>query len=257
MSHTHPAGLLQHLPIPNKVWEDISMDFICWPPLSKGFSVIFVVIDKLSRYGHFLPLKQDFSGQSVAQVFITHILKLHGIPRSIINDRDKTFTSKFWQTLFTRMGTSLALSSAYHPETDGQTENLNKAAEHYLRCFISHNPKAWVDLLPWAEFSYNISFHTSLGTTPFQAVYGREPPPIIPSQCPYVDPISITELLQHRDQLLAQLKLNLKKAQDRMKHYADHHRIEIQYKVGDWLLVKLQPYRQNSVFLKKNHKLGM
>lgn len=156
------------------------MDFICGLPSSKGYYVILVVVDRLSKYGHFFLLRGDFTSHSVAHVFVTHALKLHGIPRSIVSDRDKVFTSKFWQALFAHMGTSLAMSSTYHPETDGQTENLNKCVEHYLRYFIVHNPKSLVDLLPWAELSYNIAFHTSLGMTPFQAVYGREPPALIP-----------------------------------------------------------------------------
>lgn len=205
-TNTHPAGLLQPLPIPNQIWEDISMDFICGLPVNKGYSVIFVVVDRLSKYGHFIPMKGDFTSQSVAHAFITNIVRLHGIPRSIVSDRDKAFTSKFWQTLFHQMGTSLSMSSAYHPETDGQTGNLNKGVEHFLRCFIADSPKSWVDLLPWAEFSYNTAFHTSLGMTPFQAVYGREPPSMVPYQINSEDPVAVSELLLQRDKVLQQLK---------------------------------------------------
>lgn len=127
----------------------------------------------------------------------------------------------------------MALSSAYHLETDGQTENLNKAVEHYLRCFIADNPKSWVDLLPWAKLSYNTSFHTSLGLTQFQAVYGREPPSILPYQSASDDPLVATDLLHQRDQVLAQQKLNLKKAQECMKRFADKTRTEVHYNVGD------------------------
>ena len=257
VSNTLPSGLLQPLPIPQQVWEDVAMDFITGLPSVNGFSVIMVVVDRLTKYAHFLPLKADYSSKSVAETFMNNIVKLHGIPKSIVSDRDRVFTSSFWQNLFKLQGTTLAMSSAYHPQTDGQSEILNKCLEMYLRCFTYENPKGWVKALPWSEFWYNTAFHTSLGLTPFKALYGREPPTLTRQPCTTLDPVELREQLINRDNLLAKLKNNLARAQQVMKTQADKKRQEVSMKVGDHVLVKLQPYRQHSAVLRKNQKLAM
>lgn len=132
----------------------------------KAYSVIYVAMDKLSKYGHFLPLKGNFTSQIVAENFMQYIVKLQGIPKTIVSDCDKTFTNKFWNHLFTKMGTTLSISTAYHPKTDGQTKVLNKHIEHYLRYFVLDNPKSWTELLPWAELFYITSFHTGFDNDP-------------------------------------------------------------------------------------------
>ncbi|WVZ26157.1 hypothetical protein V8G54_004701 [Vigna mungo] len=254
---TLPAGLLQPLPIPNQVWEDIAMDFITGLPPSNGYTVIMVVIDRLSKYAHLAPLKADYTSKTVADVFINMVVKLHGFPNTIVSDRDKIFISQFWQHLFKLSGTTLNMSMAYHPQSDGQSEALNKCIEMYLRCFTFDNPKTWTRLLPWAEFWYNSAFHNSLQTTPFKVVYGRDPPAILKYTRDPKDPPSVQELLEERDRVLAQLKRQLLKAQEKMKKYADNKRMHKELKVGDSVLVKLQPYRQNSIALRKNQKLGL
>ncbi|GAU31857.1 hypothetical protein TSUD_114680 [Trifolium subterraneum] len=256
-SNVAPAGLLQPLSIPLQIWDDISMDFIIGLPPSNGFTVIMVVVDRLSKYGHFTPLKADFTSLKVAEAFIHNVVKLHGFPKSIVSDRDKVFTSSFWQHLFKLSGTTLAMSSAYHPQSDGQTEAVNKCVEMYLRCFVGQAPQKWSKLLDWAEFWYNTAYQCSIGMTPFKVVYGREPPIIIKYDSATAVSPSLQSLLTERDQTLQLLKANLHRAQQIMKKYADSKRRFAEFQVGDMVLVKLQPYRQHSIALHQNQKLGL
>lgn len=178
-SATTPGGLLQPLPIPNGVWEDLSLDFITGLPKSKGSAAVLVVVDRLSKYSHFVLLKHPYTAKSIAELFVKEVVRLHGIPSSIISDRDPLFVSHFWMELFKLQGTKLKMSSAYHLETDGQTEVVNRCLESYLRCFASDHPKTWSLWVPWAEFWYNTTFHVSIGKTPFEVVYGRQPPALL------------------------------------------------------------------------------
>jgi hypothetical protein len=252
----YPAGLLQPLPIPSRVWTDISMDFVEGLPLSQGHSVIFVVVDRLSKYAHFISLSHPYSAAKIAQLFIFHVFKLHGMPNSIVSDRDTTFTSTFWRELFRLQGTSLKLSTSYHPQSDGQTEIVNKAVENYLRCFTQDSPKNWSSWLPWAEFCYNTSWHFSTKLTPFEVVYGV-PPPRLLSYIPGTTRVqAVDEVLRNREQILSILHHNLQQAQQRMKKYADIKRTERNFEVGQKVYLRLQPYRQMTVAHRRSLKLA-
>ncbi|OMO79271.1 reverse transcriptase [Corchorus capsularis] len=168
VEYLQPAGLLQPLSIPVQVWSDISLDFVEGLPVSHGKSVMLVVVDRFSKYAHFLPLSHPYTAISVARLFFDHVVKLHGIPESIVSDCDATFTSSFWKELFRLSGTKLSSSSSYHPQSDGQTEVVNRTVEMYLRCFTGDRPKSWVDWVSWAEYFYNTGFHSSLRATPFE-----------------------------------------------------------------------------------------
>ena len=251
-----PAGLLQPLSIPTKIWTEVSMDFVEGLPPSLGNTVIMVVVDRLSKYAHFIALKHPFTAITVAKSFIANVVKLHGIPVSIVSDRDKVFLSSFWNTLFQLQGTQLNMSSSYHPQSDGQTEVVNRTLEQYLRCFTGDQPHKWVDWLPWAEFSYNTAIHSSTKISPFEAVYSI-PPPNMLSYVPRTTRVqAVDEYLRDRDSVLQDLRHQLVLARDRMKTQADKHRREVHFTVGDFVYLKLQPYRQTSVAFRRSIKLA-
>ncbi|MCH79303.1 transposon Tf2-1 polyprotein [Trifolium medium] len=251
-----PYGLLQPLPLPQQVWEDISMDFITHLPLTHNRSCIWVIVDRLTKFAHFIALPTSFTAASLAPIFITEIYRLHGAPKTIVSDRDRVFVSQFWRALFHHLGTSLAFSSSYHPQSDGQTEVLNRCLETYLRCFVSDEPQLWLRFLALAEFWYNTSFHSAIGMSPFEALYGRKPPNLV-HYTPGTSKINnLDDLLTQKTHILKVLKENLTKAQNRMVTQANRHRQDHNFEVGQWVYLKLQPYRQHSVHQRHSHKLA-
>ncbi|KAL9450635.1 hypothetical protein AB3S75_012375 [Citrus x aurantiifolia] len=251
-----PAGLLQPLPVPSLVWDALTMDFITGLPTSKGFEVILVVVDRLTKSAHFGALPSQFTASKTANLFADLVVKLHGFPSSIISDRDPIFMSNFWQKLFELSGTTLRHSTAYHPQTDGQIEVVNRGLEQYLRAFTQDKPQSWSSLLGWAEFCYNTSYHSGLKMTPFQALYGRLPPTIPGYTKGSTSVQALEDLLLERDELLRTLKTNLLQAQHRMEQKANAHRRELQLQIDDLVLVRLQPHRQISVAKRASQKLA-
>ncbi|QLI66325.1 Transposon Tf2-12 polyprotein [Metarhizium brunneum] len=180
-SRHKPYGELQPLPVPTRPWESIAFDHITKLPMSKEpmtnveYDSIFVVTDRLTKYGYFLPYREASNAEELAYVFLRTIASNHGLPEEIISDRGSTFTSKFWQALMAQLGTNHKLSTAYHPQTDGQTERLNQTLEQYLRCYINHQQDDWVKWLPTAQLAYNSSISESTKQTPAYANYGFNP----------------------------------------------------------------------------------
>jgi hypothetical protein len=249
-------GTLQPLPIPPDIWKDISMDFITGLPKSGNKSVIMVVVNRLSKYAHFCALHHPFTTSTVAQIFMDQVFKLHGMPKSIVSDRDPTFTSNFWQELFKIQGTQLHLSSAYHPQIDGQTEFINKCLETYLRCFASKKQHQWAQWLPLAEWWYNTTYHTATRMTPFEAVYGQKPPSVL-SYLPSTSKVqAVDQTLTVRADILCTLKENLVMAQNRMKQQADQGLSERQFLEGDQVFLRLQPYKKTSLKAEQCQKIA-
>jgi hypothetical protein len=167
-------GTLKPLPIPPTIWRDISMDFIVGLPKLGNTSVIMVVVDHISKYAHFFALQHPFTTSKMAQLFMDHMFKLHGMPHSIVSDRAPTFADNFWQELFRLQGSQLRLSTSYNPQTDGQTEVADTFLETYLNFFASERKNQWAQLLLLVEWWYKNSYHITTCMNPFEAVYGKK-----------------------------------------------------------------------------------
>jgi transposase InsO family protein len=173
-SHLKVSGTLQPLPIPSWKWEDISMDFIVGlSQTSQKHDSIWVIIDRLSKIAHFLPMHTTYTAKKYAEVYLDQIIRLHGVPKTIISDQGAQFVARFWEQLQSSLGTKLIQSSSYHPQTDGQTKRVNQILEDMLRACIIHYGTNWEKCLTLAEFSYNNSYQSSLQMAPFEALYGR------------------------------------------------------------------------------------
>ena len=206
-----------------------------------------MVVDRLSKYAHFMAVVHPYTAISIAQLFMNTVYRLHGLRQTIVSDRDPTFLSSFWQELFRLQHVKLNMSTAYYSQNDGQTEVVNRYLENYLRCMASDHPKEWSLWLPLAEYWYNTNYHSSAKFTPYEIVYGQTPPLHVPYLPETTSVESVDRSLHARERVIHSLRHNLTKAQHRMKQLADQHRTEREFSVGDWVYVKLQPYRQHSL----------
>ncbi|GKC33538.1 reverse transcriptase domain-containing protein, partial [Tanacetum coccineum] len=229
--HQRPSGLLQQPEIPEWKWEGIAMDFVTkLPKTSSGHDTIWVIVNRLTNSSHFLPMREDYKMERLARLYLNEIVARHGVPISIISDRDSRFTSRFWQSMQEALGTRLNMSTAYHPQTDGQSEHTIQTLEDMLKACVLDFGGSWDVHLLLVEFSYNNSYHSSMRCAPFETLCGRK--------CR--SPI-----------MWAEIKVRLKVAHNRQKSYADKKRKPLEFSVGDYVLLKVSPWKGVVRFGKK------
>ena len=242
--HQVPSGLLQSLPIPEWKWDHITMDFVTGFPTTRNKKdAVWVVVDRLTKSAHFLAIKKGDGVDEIVKVYLDEIVRLHGVPASIVSDRDPRFTSYFWRAFQKALGTRVNMSTAYHPQTDGQSERTIQTLEDMLRACVLDWGNTWERHLPLVEFAYNNSFHTSIGMSPYEALYGR--PCRTPLCWTQVGERSMLgpEIVEETTEKIKLVREKMKEAQDRQKSYADRRRKHIEFEVGDMVYLKMITFK--------------
>ena len=242
IEHRVPAGKLQRISIPEWKWEQVTMDFVTGLPKTvKGYDGIWVIVDRLTKSAHFLPINKKYSLDKLASLYIKEIIRYHGVPVSIISDRDPRFTSKFWGSLQKSLGTQLKFSTAFHPQTDGQSERTIQTLEDLLRACALDFGGSWDMHLHLIKFFYNNSYHSSIQMAPFEALYGRK------CRSPvYWDEVGERKLLgpqliQKDADNIRIIRQRLLTAQSRQKSYADRRRRDLEFEIGEHVFLKVSP----------------
>ncbi|GJZ06092.1 putative reverse transcriptase domain-containing protein [Tanacetum coccineum] len=242
--HQMPSGLFGEPEIPQWKWDNITMDFITkLPKSSQGYDTIWVIVDRLTKSAIFVPMRETDPMERLARMYLKEVVTRHGIPVSIICDRDPRFASNFWRSLQKALGTNLDMSTAYHPQTDGQSERTIQTLEDMLRACVIDFGKGWVNHLPLVEFSYNNSYHASIKVAPFEALYGRKCRSLV---CwAEVGEVQLTgpEIVQETTEKIIQIKQRIQAARDRQKSNADLKRKPMEFQVRDRVMLKVSPWK--------------
>jgi hypothetical protein len=242
VEHQRVGGLLQPLSIPEWNWEKLTMDFVTGLPLTrKRHDTIWVVVDRLSKSAHFLPIRTNYSVSMLSEIFTKEIIRLHGTPVEIVSDRDPRFTSRFWKGFQSAWETKLKFSTAFHPQTDGQSERTIQTLEDMLRACSLDWPGSWDEYLCLVEFAYNNSWQASIGMAPFEALYGRKCRTPIVWEEVGEKIIEGPELVQITTEKVKIARERLKEAQSRQKSYADQSRRPLEFEVRDHVFLKVSP----------------
>nr|GEX17715.1 putative reverse transcriptase domain, ribonuclease H-like domain, aspartic peptidase domain protein [Tanacetum cinerariifolium] len=220
------------------------MDFVTkLPRTSSGYDTIWVIMDRLTKSAHFLPIREDDSMDKLTKLYLKEVVTRHGIPLLIISDRDPRFASNFWRAFQKALGTRLDMSTAYHLQTDGQSESTIQTLEDMLRACVIDFENGWERHLPLVEFSYNNNYHASIKAAPFEALYGRKcRSPVCWAE---VGDAQLTgpEIIQETTEKIVQIKQRLQAARDRQKSYADVRRKPLEFQVGDKVMLKISPWK--------------
>ena len=228
------------------------MDFVVGLPRTReGHDAIWVVVDRLTKSAHFLSVHTTYSMDQYAQLYIKEVVRLHGVPKSIVSDRDSRFTSTFWKSLHKAMDTTLAFSTAFHPQSDGQSERTIQTLEDMLRACVLDFQGSWNKYLPLVEFAYNNSYHSTIDMAPYEALYGRKCRSPIHwdeiGEKKFLGP----ELVQRTTEAVKKIRKRMLTTQSRQKSYADTRRRDLEFEVGDKVFLKVAPMKGVMRFGKK------
>ena len=239
-----PYGKLQPLPVAERPWNSITMDFITKLPISEDpttgtpYDSVFVIVDRFTKFAYYIPYQESSSAEDMAYIFLRNIVAVHGLPNEILSDRGTTFASKFWQGLMSRLGLNHRLTTAFRASVDGQTERLNQELEAYLRCYVNYEQTNWVEKLPTAQLAYNTSYHSSTRLTPAYANFGFTPDPYHEQK--KEGPLNVQAILtsDKLKELHEEMKTELEFVRNRMKQYYDQKRIDgPTFEEGDMVLL--------------------
>ncbi|PRQ21796.1 putative nucleotidyltransferase, Ribonuclease H [Rosa chinensis] len=251
------VGLYTPLPVPHEPWQDLSMDFVLGLPRTiRSNDSIFVVVDRFSKMAHFVPCSKTSDAVHIAKLFFQEVVRLHGLPKTIVSDRDVKFTSYFWRTLWKLLNSKLQFSSAFHPQTDGQTEAVNQSLGELLRCLVCDHGLSWDQVLPMAEFAYNSSKNRSTVRSPFEIVTGllpRKPIDLIPLPLEARPSAEAEFFCSHIPNIHDDVRRRIALSNEGYKAHADLRRRLVALNGDDMVLVRIKPERYTPGISKKLH----
>jgi hypothetical protein len=236
-SRQAPAGLLRPLPVPGERWASVTMDMVVKLPQTKGgHDSILVFVDRLSKYVHFVPTTEKLGAKGFARLFVQNVVANHGMPREVISDRGSTWHNKFWKHVCRMVGMRHFMSTAYHPQTDGQSERAIQVLKDVLRMYVGPHQNDWDVWLPLAQFAVNNSWQESIQNTPFYLNYGMHPRTPLTVRMPVHAPDAAT-FVDHIQACVKKASEAMERAQQRMARYANRSRRHVRYAVGDLVLL--------------------